>query len=185
MDTGVILGIMAVLILSASIIGIVAYKKILTKFSGIISLGNVLATVFGTAALIMALGGIVSAFSGEPRLVETIFALLISAVCIFFVVKAIKKCPTVMEKILFPFSCWCLALGFGFRFALSFFIDIGVSMGENEEQSGFPSGFVGDDGRYYSLVADYGHSAEYNVEGSIISVKKAELRQIMRYASDD
>lgn len=175
MDAEIILAIVAPMILLSSLIGTIGYRKILGKFEGIMSTGTAILFAIGIAALIMCIGSISRMFRGNANVLELIMCIVIAGFCGYIFSKALSRCTTTKEKVMLPFACWCVAMGFGFRVVLKIFMNLPM---DGSSSGGFPKHFHRN-GKFYSLVADYGTSAEYQSEdGDRITLNRSQADSI-------
>lgn len=178
MDADVILGLAAPFILLLCFIGTVGYNKIMIKYRGIIGgVGTAWLVTMGIVLSIATVIGIIRAIAGAGSLNITsmILYIAIGALGIYSLVKAEKRCQTTGQKIILPFVCFALAMGFGWRILLKIFMSLPMESGSS---GGFPKHFH-QNGKFYSLVNDYGTSALYRSEdGSEITLNRSQADSI-------
>ena len=178
MDAEVILGIAAPIILLLCFIGTAGYNKIMVKWRDIIGgVGTAWLVTMGILLSVVSVVGIVRAIIGAGAVNVTSLVLYIAIAVwgIYALIKAEKRCSTTGQKIMVPFVCFALAMGFGWRILLKIFMSLPMESGSS---GGFPKHFY-QNGKFYSLVNDYGTSALYRSEdGSEITLNRSQADSI-------
>lgn len=178
MDAEVILGIAAPIILLLCFIGTAGYNKIMVKWRDIIGgVGTAWLVTMGIVLSIMSVVGIIRAIIGAGSINVTSLVLYIAIAVwgIYALIKAEKRCSTTGQKIMVPFVCFALAMGFGWRILLKIFMSLPMESGSSD---GFPKS-VNQNGKWYYLLNDYGTSATYRShDGDEITLNRSEISNI-------
>ena len=178
MDAEVILGIVAPIILLLCFIGTAGYNKIMVKWRDIIGgVGTAWLVTMGILLSIVSVVGIIRAVigAGAVNITSLILYIAIAVWGIYALIKAEKRCLTTGQKIMVPFVCFALAMGFGWRILLKIFMSLPMESGSS---GGFPKN-VNQNGKWYSLVTDYGTSALYRThDGDEITLNRSEINNM-------
>lgn len=169
-----VLAIVAPIIILLGIIGTAGYNKIMVKWRDIIGgVGTAWLISMGILVSVVCVVNIILAIAGNPvNVLSLIMYIAFAAWGIYALVKAEKRCSTTGQKIMVPFVCFTLAMGFGWRIALKIFMNLPMESGSSD---GFPNN-VYQNGKWYSLAENYGHSALYrNDDGDEITLRRSAI----------
>lgn len=173
----VVLGIVAPIIILFGIIGIAGYNKIMVKWRDIIGgVGTAWLITMGIVLAIASVFGIIYAVIGEnSNIIGLVLYIAIAVWGIYALVKAEKRCLTTWQRIILPFVCFALTMGFGWRIALKIFMNLPMESGS----SGSLPSYIRQNGKWYSLADDYGSRALYrSYDGDELTLSRSEINNM-------
>lgn len=173
--------VVIVFIVSVCMIGgTIGFNPIRRKLNGIIGIGGCFICMTGIVMYISLVGGLVSALlSGEKitsNLIEVVILLAITAGCMGYMIHIMMtKCTTTFEILTLPLFALFVALGFGWRVMLQYFLHLEME-GGTASSRGFPKTIHDSWGVEWRLTSDMGYAGEYvNDAGTHITVNEGQL----------